>query len=66
MSDHAMTMAEKAASIPPATVFLTSITGLVDWQTIFYIVSIVWVLIQMGFYLRKEWKLRKPKTGSPP
>lgn len=66
MSDHAMTVAEKAASIPPAAVFLTSITGLVDWQTVFYIVSIIWVLIQMAFYLRKEWRLRKHKPGSPP
>lgn len=55
MSDHAMSAAEKIASIPPATVFVTSLTGLVDWQTAFYIVSTVWVLIQIGFRLHKEW-----------
>ncbi len=55
MSDHAMSAAEKIASIPPATVFVTSLTGMVNWQTTFYIVSTVWVLIQIGFRLRKEW-----------
>ena len=55
MSDHAMTVVEKTASIPPAAVFVTSITGLVNWQDIFYIVSILWVLIQIGFRLHKEW-----------
>jgi hypothetical protein len=60
MSDHAaMTAAEKIASIPPATVFVTSLTGMVNWQTTFYIVSVVWVLIQIGFRLRKEWLLWK-------
>lgn len=66
MSDHATTVLEKAASIPPAAVFLTSITGLIDWQTVFYIVSIVWVLVQMGFFFRKEWKLRQNKPGDSP
>lgn len=50
-----MTVVEKAASIPPAAVFVTSITGLVNWQDIFYIVSILWVIIQIGFRLHKEW-----------
>jgi hypothetical protein len=66
MSDHAMTAVEKVASIPPATVFLTSITGLVSWQDIFYIVSIIWVLIQIGFRLRKEWDNRaRPPEQAP-
>ena len=59
MSDHAMSAAEKLASIPPATVFVTSVAGWVDWQTTFYIVSVLWVLIQIGFRLRKEWLLWK-------
>ena len=55
MSDHAMTAAEKIATIPPATVFVTSLTGLVNWQDAFYIVSTIWVLVQIVFRLRKEW-----------
>lgn len=62
MSDHAMTAAEKIASIPPATVFVTSLTGLVNWQDTFYIVSTIWVVIQIGFRLHKEWTSRR----SPP
>ncbi len=62
MSDHAMTAAEKIASIPPATVFVTSLTGLVNWQDTFYIVSTIWVVIQIGFRLHKEWTTRR----SPP
>lgn len=63
MSDHAMTAAEKIATIPPATVFLTSITGFVNWQATFYIVSTLWVVIQIGFRLRKEWLQRN--EGKP-
>lgn len=59
MSDHAMTAAEKIASIPPATVFVTSLTGLVNWQDTFYIVSTIWVVIQIGFRLHKEWTSRR-------
>jgi len=55
MSDHAMSAAEKIASIPPATVFITSVMGVVNWQTTFYIVSTIWVLVQIAFRLRKEW-----------
>lgn len=62
MSDHAMSAAEKIASIPPATVFVTSLTGLVNWQDAFYIVSTIWVVIQIGFRLHKEWTSRR----SPP
>lgn len=57
-----MTAAEKIASIPPATVFVTSLTGLVNWQDTFYIVSTIWVVIQIGFRLHKEWTSRR----SPP
>jgi hypothetical protein len=53
-----MTVVEKVASIPPAAVFVTSITGLVNWQDIFYIVSIIWVLLQIAFRLHKEWESR--------
>lgn len=65
MSDHAMTAAEKIATIPPATVFVTSLTGLVNWQDAFYIVSTVWVLIQIGFRLRKEWVNRRDSGAAP-
>ncbi len=61
-----MTVVEKVASIPPAAVFVTSITGLVNWQDIFYIVSILWVLIQICFRLRKEWDNRtRPPEQAP-
>lgn len=64
MNDHAMSAAEKIASIPPATVFITSVMGVVNWQTTFYIVSTVWVLVQIAFRLRKEWIQRAdPKGG---
>jgi len=63
MSDHAMSAAEKIASIPPATVFLTSIMGVVNWQTTFYIVSTIWVVVQIIFRLRKEWISRNDHKG---
>lgn len=65
MSDHAMTAAEKIATIPPATVFVTSLTGLVNWQDAFYIVSTLWVLIQIIFRLRKEWVNRRDSGAAP-
>jgi hypothetical protein len=59
VSDHAMSAAEKIASIPPATVLFTSVTGLVTWQDMFYIVSTIWVVIQIAFRLHKEWTTRR-------
>lgn len=53
---------EKIASIPPLYVFITSLLGVINWQTIFYIVSTVWVLVQLYFRLRKErakWKAKQ-------
>jgi len=58
MNDHAMTLMEKILAIPPATVLITSLLGWVNWQSAFYFVSFVWVLVQLAFRLRKEWLLR--------
>ena len=66
MSDHTMSAAEKIASIPPATVFITSLMGVVNWQTTFYIVSTIWVLVQIAFRLRKEWVSRGVPSGNDP
>lgn len=57
MTDHA-TVLEKIASLPPAVVLGTSLMGY-NWQAIFYLASTVWIVIQIIFKLRKEWRKRR-------
>lgn len=53
------TLWEKLMSVPPLIVFITSVTKIVNWQTVYYAVMTLWVLVQLYFRLRKEWKKKQ-------